>query len=96
MKKIMTLMQWLIWKTNSEAYRAGRLTGWKHPKVDRALIEAVGGRQKLLEQAAVLEKDKEIGGSGKFKVVWRDMGSDIEKLDYEISIKRFKGFSKKV
>ena len=86
MKNVMTLMQWLIWKTNSEAYRAGRLEGWKHPKVDRALVEAVGGRQKLLEQAALLEKDKEIGGSGKFKVVWRDMGSDIEKLDYDISI----------
>ena len=82
----MTLAQWLILKTNSEAYRAGRLTGWKHPKVDRALIEAVGGREKLLEQAALLEKDKEIGGRGKFRVVWRDMGSDIEKLDYDISI----------
>ena len=63
----MTLAQWLIQKTNSEAYRAGRLTGWKHPKVDRALIEVVGGREKLLEQAALLEKDREIGGSGKFK-----------------------------
>lgn len=82
----MTLTQWLIWKTNSEAYRAGRLTGWKHPKVDRALIEAVGGRQKLLEQAVMLEQDKVIGASEKFRVVWRYMGSDIEKFDYHISI----------
>ena len=86
MKKIMTLPQWLIQKTNSEAYRAGRLTGWKHPKVDKALIEALGGKKQLLDQAAALEKDPVIGLSGNFKVTWRDMGSDIVKIDYNLSI----------
>ena len=82
----MTLTQWLIQKTNSEAYRAGRLTGWKHPKVDKALIEALGGKKQLLDQAAALEKDPVIGLSGNFKVTWRDMGSDIVKIDYNLSI----------
>lgn len=86
MKKAMTLAQWIIKKTNSEAYRAGRLNGWKHPKVDRELIEAVGGLSNLLEQAELLEKDAALGQSGKVKVVWRDMRRDISKIDYDVSI----------
>lgn len=86
MKKVMTLSQWLIQKTNSEAYRAGRINGWKHPEVDRTLIEAVGGMSNLLEQAELLEQDAMIGQSGMFKVVWRDMRRDISKMEYDVSI----------
>lgn len=86
MKKIITLAQWIIQKTNSEAYRCGRLSGWKHPKVDKTMLESVGGRKNLLEQAKALEQDSVIGGSEKFKVDWRNLGSDIEKIHYDISI----------
>lgn len=83
---MMTLMRWMIQNTNSEAYRAGRLTGWKHPEVKRELIEAVGGMHNLLEQTKVLEEDAAIGKAGKFKVVWRNMGSDIQKIEYAVSL----------
>ncbi len=46
----MTLSQWLIHKTNSKAYRAGTLSGWKHPEVDKDLIASIGGMQPLLQQ----------------------------------------------
>lgn len=80
------MAQWLIQKTNSEAYRSGRMNGWKHPEVTPVLMEAVGGRQSLFEQAAALERDPLIGGAGKFKVNWRDMGADITKIDYDVAI----------
>lgn len=82
----MTLSQWIIQKTNSEAYRAGRLNGWKHPKVNEELIDAVGGMKNLLEQAAQMEADPLLGKAGKFKVTWRDMKQDIVKLEYDIAI----------
>lgn len=82
----MTLSQWIIQKTNSEAYRAGRLNGWKHPKVNEELIDAVGGMKNLLEQAAQMETDPLLGKAGKFKVIWRDMKQDIVKLEYDIAI----------
>lgn len=86
MKQIMTLAQYLIDKTNSEAYRAGKLTGWKHPKVGKEMIEAVGGMQPLLKQARKLELAPPLGKAGKFKADWRDMGGDIKKLTYDVSI----------
>ncbi len=86
MKQIMTLAQYLIDKTNSEAYRAGKLTGWKHPKVGKEMIEAVGGMQPLLKQARELELTPSLGKAGKFKADWRDMGGDIQKINYEVSI----------
>ena len=86
MKQIMTLAQYLIDKTNSEAYRAGKLTGWKHPKVGKEMIEAVGGMQPLLKQARELELAPSLGKAGKFKADWRDMGGDIQKINYEVSI----------
>lgn len=84
--KIQNLSQWLIWKTDSEAYRAGRLTGWKHPVIDKDLIAAVGGMKKLLQQAKELEQDLILGQTGKIRFDWRDMGNDIRKIDYEVSI----------
>ena len=56
MTKEMTLGKYLIQKFNNDNYRAGRLSGWKHPKVDHSMISAVGGLQKLLSQAAGLEE----------------------------------------
>ena len=46
-KKTVTLSQWLIEQNNTEAYRAGKLAGKKHPKVDQKLIDAVGGQECL-------------------------------------------------
>lgn len=86
MKQIMTLAQYLIDKTNSEAYRAGKLTGWKHPKVGKEMIEAVGGMQPLLKQARELELAPPLGKAGKFSADWRYMGGDIKKLTYDVSI----------
>ena len=83
---MMTLSQWIIQKTNSEAYRSGRLSGWKHPKVNEELIEAVGGMKNLLEQAGQMEADPLLGKAGKFKVIWRDMKQDIVKIEYDIEI----------
>lgn len=85
-QKMRTLSQWIIQKTNSEAYRSGRLSGWKHPKVNEELIEAVGGMKNLLEQARKLEADPLLGKAGKFKVIWRDMKQDIVKIEYDIEI----------
>lgn len=84
MKKEMTLSNWLIQKTNSEAYRAGRLSGWKHPEVDAKLIEEVGGMSNLLKQANELEA--QFDNTGKFKVDWRNMKTDIKTIDYAVSI----------
>jgi len=86
LKTKVTLARWLIDKTNSEAYRAGKLTGQKHPKVEKELIEAVGGMQPLLKQAKELEEEPLLGKAGKFSVDWRDMGGDIKKLTYDVSI----------
>lgn len=46
-KKTVTLSQWLIEQNDTEAYRAGKLAGKKHPKVDQKLIDAVGGSKPL-------------------------------------------------
>lgn len=86
MKKEKTLAQWLIQKTNSESYRAGTLTGWKHPKVDKELISDVGGMQQLLQQARVLEQDVLIGKAGKIRFDWYDMGNDIRKIEFDVVI----------
>ena len=86
MKTKVTLARWLIDKTNSEAYRAGKLTGQKHPKVEKELIEAVGGMQPLLKQVKELEEAPMIGKAGKFSADWRYMGGDIKKLTYDVSI----------
>lgn len=85
-QKVLTLSQWIIQKTNSEAYRAGRLKGWKHPDVDEKLIEAVGGMKNLFEQAGQMEADPLLGKAGKFKVIWWGVKQDIVKIEYDIEI----------
>ncbi len=83
---MITLSMWLIQNTNGESYRAGRLSGWKRPKVNSKLIASVGGMQQLLQQAKLLEQDALLGRAGKIKFDWRDMYSDIRKIEYDISI----------
>lgn len=81
-----SLVRWIIEKTNTEAYRAGTLTGCKHPKVDSSLITAVGGLRTLIEQAKQMEQDPLLGGAGKIRFDWRDMESDIQKFTYDVTI----------
>lgn len=50
-----TLARWIIDKTNTDHYRAGMLSGWKHPYIDADVMEIVGGRKQLLDQANILE-----------------------------------------
>ncbi|MFR8672654.1 MAG: Wadjet anti-phage system protein JetD domain-containing protein [Christensenellales bacterium] len=84
MKKNLTLGQWLIEKTDGEAYRAGKLHGEKHPEVDQRLINKIGNLKKLLSQAREMEKDPELKGLIRFD--WRDMGNDIRTIHYSVEI----------
>lgn len=84
-KKTVTLSQWLIEQNDTEAYRAGKLAGKKHPKVDQKLIDGVGGMQNLIRQARVLEQDEALGKSGMIQFRWRNLGSDISQIDYEVA-----------
>lgn len=81
-----SLARWIIERTNTDAYRAGTLNGYKHPRVDSSLITAVGGIHALIDQAKQMERDEKIGGTGKICFVWRDMGRDIEKFTYDVAI----------
>ena len=86
MKKNLTLSQWLIEKTDGEAYRAGKLSGessekayvTKHPKVDQQMINQIGSLTKLISQAREMEKDAQLSGFIRFD--WRDMGNDIRAI----------------
>lgn len=35
-----TLARWIIDKTNTDHYRAGMLSGWKHPYIDADVMES--------------------------------------------------------
>lgn len=87
-EEIITLSRWLIEKTDTEAYRAGRLTGKKKPKNEAItdMMLRLGGRQALLDQARELEHDPVIGMGGRFKVDWHDMKTRIDYIEYDISI----------
>jgi hypothetical protein len=75
MKKNLTLSQWLIEKTDGEAYRAGKLSGessekssekayvTKHPKVDQQIINQIGSLTKLISQAREMEKMRSLADS---------------------------------
>lgn len=84
-KNKMTLVRWLIEKTNTDRYRAGLLKGWKHPDVDQKLIDEIG-QQELIRQAKELEADKELMKTGMLKFDWRYVGGDLEKISYNISL----------
>ena len=77
-KQSVTLAELLIQKMDTESYRAGKLTGWKHPKITRKEINAVGGQRALMEQARELERE------GLIRVQDRDMGYDVEKIEFPV------------
>ena len=60
MKKLLTLSQWIIEKANVDSYRAGRLHGEKHPRVDQSLLNELGGMTNLLKQAEEMERDADL------------------------------------
>lgn len=75
-----TLARWIIDKTNTDHYRAGMLSGWKHPYIDADVMEIVGGRKQLLDQANILENETNAGKMGKFKPDWKDVKQVFRKL----------------
>ena len=79
-----TLARWIIDKTNTDHYRAGMLSGWKHPHIDADVMEIVGGRKQLLDQATILENETNAGKMGKFKPDWKDVKTSIKKIDYDV------------
>ena len=75
------LAKWIIGKAEkSEAYRAGTLTGMKHPKPDREMIKAAGGLPELIRQADELEK------SGYIRTEKSNLGADMKKIYYSIGV----------
>lgn len=75
------LAKWIIGKAEkSEAYRAGTLTGMKHPKPDREMIKAAGGLPELIRQADELEK------SGYIRTEKSNLGADMKKIYYSIDV----------
>ena len=81
-KKNLPLAKWLIDKTNTKDYRIGNLSGMKHPKVDGNLLKTVGGREELVRQAKVLERIPALGGKEYLHFDWREMNTDITRIDY--------------
>lgn len=75
---------WIIDKADTSAYRSGKLkSGEKHPKVDGKMLEVFGGREAMVRQARELEQISEL--KGKISFDWRDMGSDIKVIHYDIT-----------
>ena len=54
-----TLAGYIIKKTDTEVYRAGKLTGEKHLTQITEMMEFVGGRRKLIEQIGRASVGKE-------------------------------------
>ena len=80
------LAKWLIDKTNTKDYRIGNLSGMKHPKVDGNLLKTVGGRDELVRQAKVLERIPALGGEKYLHFDWREMNTDITRIDYRVEV----------
>ena len=85
-KKNLPLAKWLIDKTNTKDYRIGNLSGMKHPKVDGNLLKTVGGRDELVRQAKVLERIPALGGEKYLHFDWREMNTDITRIDYRVEV----------
>ena len=85
-KKNLPLAKWLIDKTNTKDYRIGNLSGMKHPKVDGNLLKTVGGREELVRQAKVLERIPALGGKEYLHFDWREMNTDITRIDYRVEV----------
>ena len=58
----------------------------KHPYIDADVMEIVGGRKQLLDQANILENETNAGKMGKFKPDWKDVKTSIKKIDYDVAI----------
>ena len=85
-EKNLPLAKWLIDKTNTKDYRIGNLSGMKHPKVDGDLLKTVGGRDELVRQAKVLERIPALGGEEYLYFDWREMNTDITRIDYRAEV----------
>lgn len=75
-----TLAQWIIQKENTEKYRAGEASGKRHPKVDQALINAIGGMPTLLEQARALKSE------GLITFEELNLNTDIKEIHYSLDV----------
>lgn len=84
--KTRSLMRWLIDRTNTENYRAGTLSGYKHPKITAADKQAMGGREAFLEQVRYLEKETEAGRTGRLAFRWTAVNTDVNAVDYDVAV----------
>ena len=84
--KVVTLAEYIINVTNTEAYRAGKLSGRKHMDVTSEVIDSVGGRNNLLKQAKFLENCTDAWKKGKIEIGWCQIKTDINKIHYDICI----------
>lgn len=75
-----TLAGYIIKKTDTEGYRSGKLTGEKHFNKITEMMEFVGGRRKLIDQARFIENNTQAGHDGKIRISWIQVNSDIKKL----------------
>ena len=80
------LAKWLIDKTDGQNYRTGKLLGKKHPRVDGNVSKEVGGRDELVRQAKILERIPTLGGDEYLHFDWREMNTDITKIDYRVEV----------
>ncbi len=80
-----TLAGYIIKKTDTEGYRSGKLTGEKHLNKITEMMEFVGGRRKLIDQARFIENNTQAGRDGKIRINWIQVNSDIKKIDCDVS-----------
>lgn len=80
--KRITLNQWILHFADTATYRAGEISGWKHPKVDTKLLAGVGGIEILRNQARKLEENVDL--KGKIRIGWKAVGTDIEKIEFSM------------
>lgn len=85
-EKTKTLIEWLIGQIDGKAYRAGLISGVRHPQADGKLLREIGGRERLLAQAKEIEKDALLGGEGNIQFDWRDMNMDIQKIHCPVEL----------
>ena len=78
--KLSTRLQAILFKkTDTEGYRSGKLTGGKHLYKITEMMEFVGGRRKLIDQARFIENNTQAGHDGKIRINWIQVNSDIKK-----------------
>lgn len=49
------------------------------------MMEFVGGRRKLIDQARFIENNTQAGHDGKIRINWTQVNSDIKKIDCDVS-----------